>query len=177
MVRCLSAGVDRGVSDVTTGGSVFTPVPNGLVELAWSETYEFEETAADWRSCLARTHGRGFAYSPVLQSLGYLREAARVWGPRGWVVFDCMVEADLGLAETLRWLAGRWRFPVVTPRGLLLDFAGHCGLHLARSFEEVFGESSVRSFLFRKAGAAAGTAGPTTAGPRRVVPRPAEERR
>lgn len=91
-----------------------------------------------------------FVYIPLLQVLGYIKEAARVCRPGGHVVFDCLLDCSFDRHDAEAWLAGPWRFPVLIPESLLLDFAGSYGLELTDRFQEIYGSSFSDYLIFRK---------------------------
>jgi SAM-dependent methyltransferase len=91
-----------------------------------------------------------FVYLPVVQTLGYLKEMARVCKPGGHVIFDCFLDSSFHLDSAEAWLAGEWRFPVILPKILLLDFTKTYSLSLVGSFSEIYGSSSVDYLVFQK---------------------------
>lgn len=102
------------------------------------------------RNCdLVHAHGV-FVYLPLLQVLDYLREASRVCGSGGHVVFDCFLDSSFTTTVAGKWLASQWRFPVVIPEKLLLEFAATQSLRLVTSFQEVYGASTVDYLVFQK---------------------------
>lgn len=101
-------------------------------------------------SCnLVHAHGV-FVYLPVLQTLEYLREAARVLKPGGYLVFDCYLDHSFTLDSARKWLKSQWRFPVIVPERLLLEFTAEIYLNLVENFTEIHGATSVNYLIFRK---------------------------
>lgn len=91
-----------------------------------------------------------FVYIPLLNTFSYLREAARVLAPGGHLVFDCLLDSNFGAQETLNWLNSQWRFPVILPKKLVLDFLKQLGLDLVGEFKEIYGFSSVDYLVLKK---------------------------
>jgi CDP-glycerol glycerophosphotransferase (TagB/SpsB family)/ubiquinone/menaquinone biosynthesis C-methylase UbiE len=91
-----------------------------------------------------------FVYIPALNTFSYLREAARVLASGGYLVFDCILESNFGTQETLSWLSGQWRFPVILHKEHVLDFLNRLGLVLVGEFREIYGLSSVDYLVFQK---------------------------
>lgn len=101
-------------------------------------------------SCdLVHAHGV-FVYLPLLQTLDYLREATRVIKPGGHLVFDCYLDRSFTLESARKWLDSQWRFPVVIPERLLLEYAEGLSLKLIEGFTEIHGATSVDYLVFRK---------------------------
>jgi phospholipid N-methyltransferase len=99
---------------------------------------------------LVHAHGV-FIYLPLLHTYGYLKECARVCRPGGHIVFDVYTEASFAsVAVAESWLETPHRFPVVTPRALVADFARVNGLSLVDEWQEVHGGGTCDYFIFRK---------------------------
>lgn len=101
-------------------------------------------------SCdLIHAHGV-FVYLPLLQILDYLREAARVMKSGGHLVFDCYLDSSFDLESARKWLDSQWRFPVVIPERLLLEYVEGLSLKRIERFTEIHGASAVDYQVFRK---------------------------
>jgi hypothetical protein len=107
------------------------------------------------RSCqLVMAHGV-FVYRPMLTTFDYLKEASRVCGDGGFVVFDCFTEEEVAGKQLQRWLASRWRYAVVIPESTLLSYCSGLGLALRSDFKDSHfiddsGEGRSRYFIFQK---------------------------
>ena len=101
---------------------------------------------------LVQAHGV-FVYLPLMQSLRYLKECARVCRPGSHLVFDCYLDTTFSsLAVAEAWLSGPWQFPVIVPKKLLEEFAAAHGFKCIDSFSEIHGSGSVDYFVWRKVG-------------------------
>jgi SAM-dependent methyltransferase/CDP-glycerol glycerophosphotransferase (TagB/SpsB family) len=101
---------------------------------------------------LVQAHGV-FVYVPLMQSLRYLKECARVCRPGGHVVFDCYLDttfSSLTVAEA--WLGSPWHFPVIVPKKLLEEFAAANSFTCVDAFSEIHGAGIVDYFVWRKIG-------------------------
>jgi hypothetical protein len=109
--------------------------------------YEVYETAAEWRDWLVAQHGviarkcdgrtlaatesasmalvqshKLFPALPLLNTVSYLQEMARVVEDGGWVVFDIITEACFSPHHVKAWLeANPWHWPW-TPHLITKDF-------------------------------------------------------
>jgi hypothetical protein len=110
------------------------------------------ETVKDTASGGCRlVHAHGvFVYIPFLQTFSYLEESARVLIPGGYLVFDCYLNRNFMQSDVQAWLQSAWRFPVILPESLLLEFLSHLGFELLNMFEEIHGCSSVTYLVLRK---------------------------
>lgn len=104
---------------------------------------------ADGACDLVQAHAV-FVYLPVLRTVGYLKECARVCRPGGCIVFDCFTERSLGLAQAETWLAGPDQFPVVLPHALLDEWAAASGLVRVHTFSVPYGAGTAEYFVWRK---------------------------
>lgn len=101
-------------------------------------------------SCdLVHAHGV-FVYLPVLQCLEYIKETARICKAGGHVVFDCYLDTSFSLAVAQSWLDSEWRFPVIMPEKLLMEFAALQSLQLDTTFNVIHGAASVDYLVFIK---------------------------
>lgn len=119
-----------------------------VVQHADGET--LQQTSAETFD-LVHAHGV-FVYIPILSTFSYIREAARVLKPGGYLVFDCYLDTHFKIAEVQSWLSSRWRFPVIFPETLLMEFINQQGLKLQSEFSEVHAASRVNYLIFKKTG-------------------------
>ena len=96
-------------------------------------------------------HARAvFVYIPTLVILSYLREAARVLKPQGYLVFDCFLDTKFNTAAVDAWLASEHRFPNVISLPFLSEHLQHCGLGITDGFDEVLGPAACNYLICRK---------------------------
>jgi len=91
-----------------------------------------------------------FVYLPLIQTMEYIREAARLLKTGGTLVFDCFLDETFDHDALASWLVSGWQFPVIIPKKLLLSFADEQRLHLLHSFSAPYGASSVDYLVFQK---------------------------
>jgi phospholipid N-methyltransferase len=92
-----------------------------------------------------------FVYLPMLRSVDYLAEAARVTKPGGYIAFDCFLASSLaepGVVEA--WKATAQYYPVAIPDDLLTRLAEKHGLVEATRFSEVYNCHRSDYFVWRK---------------------------
>jgi ubiquinone/menaquinone biosynthesis C-methylase UbiE len=140
--------------------------------------YEAYETAADWRAHLRGVAGitllpadghslgptasdsislvhahRVFVYLPLVITLGYLKEMARVTRAGGAAAFDVVTEDCLDAEATDRWVTENAIIYNMLPRQWLIDLMDRHGMSLVgTSFAPLSGARS-EYFVFRKRGA------------------------
>ena len=123
-----------------------------------SQNYELKLHPADGRtlkytksnSCdLVHAHGV-FVYIPILQTFDYIKESVRICKPEKYIVFDCYLDKSFDLIVAQKWLDSQWRFPVIIPEILLLEFVKNNSLNLVGSFDMVHGSSFVSYLIFQK---------------------------
>ncbi len=96
-------------------------------------------------------HAHGvFVYLPLLQSLEYLKECARVCRPGGFIVFDYYPAEEFNLAVAEEWLKGPHRFPVVIPETLLDEFTQKHQLQTIHKFLMIHGSGQVTYIVWQK---------------------------
>ncbi|QPK63428.1 CDP-glycerol glycerophosphotransferase family protein [Methylomonas sp. LL1] len=101
-------------------------------------------------SCnIVHAHGV-FVYIPILNTLHYISESARVLAPGGFLVFDCLTEDCLNYNDAKRWLESSMRFPVIIQHSLLMEYTVNEGFVFIGKFTEVYGFSRVNYYIFRK---------------------------
>jgi ubiquinone/menaquinone biosynthesis C-methylase UbiE len=139
------------------------------------EVYEAYETAADWRAHLRGVPGitllpadghslkptatnsvdlvhahRVFVYLPLVVTIGYLQEMARVVKEGGAIAFDIVTESCLDAAATDRWVTENAIIYNMIPRQWVIDLLDRYGLSLVgTSFAPMSGAKS-EYFVFRK---------------------------
>ncbi|KUF18192.1 MULTISPECIES: class I SAM-dependent methyltransferase [Streptomyces] len=139
-------------------------------------TYEVYETAADWLPHLralpnvavqpadghtlsatatesvdlVHSH-KLFVYVPLVVTIGYLDEMARVARPGGVVAFDVVNENCLDDAMTKNWVAGRATIYGMISRSWLLDRLDRRGLSLLGSHFVPLSGGRAELLVFRKA--------------------------
>jgi SAM-dependent methyltransferase len=122
------------------------------------DVYEMYETAADWLPYLRRLPGaktmpadgrtlshtasesvelvhanKVFVYIPLVVTIGYLREMARVVRPGGTVAFDIVTEGCMDTATTNSWIDARVTLYSMIPRQWTIDLLGQEKLTLVGS--------------------------------------------
>ena len=126
----------------------YAPCYGGGLHIHCADGVSLKETANG--SCdLVHAHGV-FVYLPALQSLEYIKEAARICKAGGHVVFDCYLDTTFSLTVTQSWLDSEWRFPVIIPEKLLMEFASMHSLQLDATFSVIHGAASVDYLVFSK---------------------------
>jgi SAM-dependent methyltransferase len=124
------------------------------LEVHTADGRTLKDTASE--SCdLVHAHAV-FVYLPIFVLMGYIKEAARVLADGGYLVFDYLPDSNFDSAAIEAWLDGPWRFPVVIPKQLLMEFCATCGFTIIESFAEVYGSSSSEYVIFRRNRAKAG---------------------
>ncbi|HEY3905326.1 MAG TPA: class I SAM-dependent methyltransferase [Streptosporangiaceae bacterium] len=139
------------------------------------DVYEAYETAADWRAHLRGMPGitllpadghslkptatgsvdlihahRVFVYLPLVVTIGYLKEMARVTRPGGATAFDIVTEDCLDAEATDRWVNENAIIYNMIPRQWIIDLMDRHGLSLVgNSFAPLSGAKS-EYFVFRK---------------------------
>lgn len=98
---------------------------------------------------LVHAHGV-FVYLPLLSTMKYIKEMARVSNDGAFIVFDCYLDTSFDLVSTLNWLNTQWIFPVVLPYKLLIDYCNLCSLDHVSSFTVIHGASHVDYLIFQK---------------------------
>jgi ubiquinone/menaquinone biosynthesis C-methylase UbiE len=91
-----------------------------------------------------------FVYISLMQIFEYIQDAARVCKPGKYVVFDCFLDTSFDLQSLNAWMNSKWRFPVIIPEKLLLDFTAAHALQLTGRFKEIYGASSIDYLIFKK---------------------------
>jgi len=141
------------------------------------DVYEAYETAADWRAHLRGVPGitlrpadghslkptatdsvdfihahRVFVYLPLVITLGYFKEMARVTRPGGVAAFDIVTEDCLDAEATDRWVTENAIIYNMLPRQWVIDLFDRHQMSLAgTSFAPLSGAKS-EYFVFRKRG-------------------------
>jgi len=120
--------------------------------------YEMYETATDWLPHLSRLPGsvvrpadghslshtvsasvdlvhaqKVFVYIPLVVSVGYIQEMARVVRPGGTVAFDIVTERCMDEEATKEWVSTGATLYSMIPRQWTIDLAAGLGLHLLGS--------------------------------------------
>ena len=98
---------------------------------------------------LVHAHGV-FVYLSTLVVLSYLREAARVLKPQGYLVFDCFLDTKFGTPAADAWLASEYKFPNVMSSVFLSEHLSICGLRMTDCFDEVLGPAACNYLICRK---------------------------
>jgi SAM-dependent methyltransferase len=139
------------------------------------EVYEVYETAADWLPHLrelpgvelmpADGHSLGhsatgsvdlvhahkvFVYLPLVVTVGYLREMARVARPGGAVAFDIVTENCMDDTVTKQWIADGATLYSMIPRQWTIDLLDRCGLALLGSAFAPLSGGRTELLVFRK---------------------------
>jgi hypothetical protein len=68
-----------------------------------------------------------FSYSPATEG-ARLSAGGRIYANGGHVVFDCFTEAELSGELLERWRGAPDRYPIIIPRGTMIDFCKSLGL-------------------------------------------------
>jgi SAM-dependent methyltransferase len=101
-------------------------------------------------SCdLVHAHGV-FVYIPVLQIFSYIKEAARTLSSGGYLIFDCYLDSSFKGEIIQDWLKSEWRFPIVLPEKMLMEYIHDNGFELVSRFDEIHGASFGNYLIFRK---------------------------
>jgi len=141
--------------------------------------YEIYETSSEWKKWLVqqypvvarRCDGRSLAETesdsvdlvqahklfvglPLLNTLSYFREMARVVRDKGWVVFDIMTESCFTEEHLAEWFAANtWEWswsPHMIARSFAVDLFAERGLSLAGSFQVPLHPAITECMVFRK---------------------------
>ncbi len=107
------------------------------------------DQTADSSCDLIHAHGV-FIYIPVVNTFSYIKEAARVCRSGRFILFDCFTDTSFTSKTLNSWIESGWKFPVITPEKLLLEFAASLKLELVQSFTVDYSASYVTYFLFKK---------------------------
>ncbi|MBF0117639.1 MAG: CDP-glycerol glycerophosphotransferase family protein [Desulfobacterales bacterium] len=91
-----------------------------------------------------------FVYLPILNTLSYIREAARVLANGGYLLFDVFLDSHFNHGDIKTWLDGPWRFPTVISESLLMEFTKKYSLIKIDQFSEIYGSGSVEYMIFKK---------------------------
>jgi len=143
------------------------------------EIYEIYETSDEWRSWLVREHqavprqtdGRTLAETesgsvglvqahklfpglPLLVTLSYLSEMARVARPGGWIVFDIISESCMDAANLKLWLdASPWEWewaPHMIALGYVKDLLARFDIEFVDGFRVPLFPAVTECLVFRR---------------------------
>lgn len=137
--------------------------------------YEIYETARDWLPLLRRISGcqlnpangrtlaatasdsvdlvhanKVFVYIPLMITVGYLQEMARVVRPGGAVAFDIVTENCMDEATTAAWLRQGITMYSMIPRQWTVDLLARHGLELVGSSFAALSGGRTELLVFRK---------------------------
>lgn len=99
---------------------------------------------------LVQAHGV-FVYLPLLQTIEYLNECVRVCRKGGYIVFDCYLDSTFdSLTVVEAWLKTPYRFPVIIPSQLLIDFAKVNGIKLIAKLDVIHGAGVSDYFIYKR---------------------------
>jgi hypothetical protein len=87
-----------------------------------------------------------FSYSPATEG-ARLSAGGRIYANGGHVVFDCFTEAELSGELLERWRGAPDRYPIIIPRGTMIDFCKSLGLHAVSKFTTTYGVGQSRYFI------------------------------
>ncbi len=98
---------------------------------------------------LLMAHGV-FVYLPLLTSLRYFNEMARVVKQEGYCVFDCFTEDCLSETHLQNWINSNHEYPVLLPKKYLIDRFKLLGFDCVFSFTSSTSVGISRHFIFKK---------------------------
>lgn len=152
------------------------------IELAKPEQTEVYETALDWVNYLRAQYSQSgtqlichnadgrslkyshdasvdlvlahavFVYIPMLSSMKYLVECARVLKPGGMLVFDVFSDLRFGFQTVNTWLNDRngYVFAVVIADSLIREFAQSHGMRIVETFDTPLHASKSTYYILQK---------------------------
>ncbi len=91
-----------------------------------------------------------FVYIPILKIFSYIKESSRVLVPGGFLVFDCLLDIKWKKEDIENWMDSSWRFPIILPYNLLIEFTQRYNLELVHQFDEIYGASMSNYLVFKK---------------------------
>jgi len=167
----LSGHVDR-VCEIGPGTGRYA---ERVIAALHPDVYEMYETANDWLPYLRRlpnaktlpADGRTlghtasesvdlvhankvFVYIPLIVTVGYLREMARVTRPGGAVAFDIVTEDCMDTATTNSWVDTGSTLYSMIPRQWTIDLLSHERLTLLGSTFAALNDGKTEILVFRK---------------------------
>jgi len=139
------------------------------------DVYEIYETARDWLPHLGRLPGavlqsadgrtlshtrsesvdlvhanKVFVYVPLVTTIGYLEEMARVVRPGGAIAFDIVTEGCMDEATTKLWVSRNSTLYSMIPRQWTIDLLDRHGLSLLGSYFAALSGGQTELLVFRK---------------------------
>ena len=168
---------DLVVCEIGTGSGKFA---EELIRRRAPARYESYEPDVDWAEWLVTTHGivshpsdgrtlahtadgsvdlvvaHGvFVYTPIVTTLRYFAEMARVARAGGYAVFDVFTEDCFAGPEKAAWLQSELTYPVLVPRTMVLGEFATRGFSLRHEFFGTIGPGKSRYFVFQREGGGA----------------------
>jgi len=146
-----------------------------VIDALRPSVYEIYETAADWLPHLRRLPGsmvlpadghslrhtapgsvdlvhaqKVFVYTPLVVSIGYMQEMARVVRPGGTVAFDIVTERCMDEEATKAWVTTGASLYSMIPRQWTVDLAASLGLQLLGSAFAPLSGGRTELLVFRR---------------------------
>ena len=93
-----------------------------------------------------------FVYLPVVITVSYLQEAARVCKVGGYIVFDCFTDRIFTLSEIIRFreINPEYDFPVILKEEIINEFCTQYSLEILTRFDVNYHLSKSTYFILRK---------------------------
>lgn len=91
-----------------------------------------------------------FVYLPIVHTMQYFKEAARVLCKGGLFIFDVINDTDLQVKDALNWHRLGYDFAVVIPHSFITDFCLNYNLEIRSTFKEIYAGSTSTYYILIK---------------------------